>query len=246
MQKTCAYYWLWLVVFGVLLPDGLRAEEPEQLIKLRNAYKEAHVAALEPLTKKYFAALAALREKYSKAGNLEAALIVKSEEEGKNETDKSDQPKGLVTLNQKYQEVRDKESAKVTQKYLKALVALQKKLTQAGDLDGALMVKKEHAKYLSGEKKEAKKKRRIGKWTKKTLIGTAWALQNGDTYFFEKAGVLRIRFQAGHETTRDRWLWKPDGTIAVYFPNSQGEFVLGEDGVSAFLNGGPVKLVEEE
>ena len=142
---------LLFVAINFLAIPKVAATEPEQLVSLRKGYVDAHVAAIEPITKKYLKALAELREKLAKEGNLEAALIVKSEESNTNKTELSKQPRQLIALNRIYKQVCDRESAKITKKYGSALKKLQDKLTRAGDLEGALIVKTEHQKYTSKE-----------------------------------------------------------------------------------------------
>ena len=143
---------LLFVAINFLAIPKVAATEPEQLVSLRKGYVDAHVAAIEPITKKYLKALAELREKLAKEGNLEAALIVKSEESNTNKTELSKQPRQLIALNRIYKQVCDRESAKVTKKYGSALKKLQDKLTRTGDLEGALIVKTEHQKYASKER----------------------------------------------------------------------------------------------
>ena len=143
---------LLFVAISFLAIPKVGATEPEQLVSLRRGYVDAHVAALEPITKKYYIALAELREKLAKEGNLEAALIVKSEESNTNKTELSKQPRQLIALNRIYKQVCDRESAKITKKYGSALKKLQDKLTRAGYLDDALIVKAEHQKYTSKER----------------------------------------------------------------------------------------------
>ena len=143
---------LLFVAINFLAIPKVAATEPEQLVSLRKGYVDAHVAALEPITKKYYKALAELREKLAKEGNLEAALIVKSEESNTNKTELSKQPRQLVGLNRIYKQVCDRESAKVTKKYVGALKKLQDKLTKVNELEDALKVKAEYQKYASKER----------------------------------------------------------------------------------------------
>jgi hypothetical protein len=143
---------LLFVAITFLAIPKVGAAEPEQLVSLRRGYVDAHVAALEPITKKYYIALAELREKLTKEGNLEAALIVKSEESNTNKTELSKQPRQLIALNRIYKQVCDRESAQVTKKYVSALKKLQDKLTRAGYLEDALIVKTEHQKCTSKER----------------------------------------------------------------------------------------------
>ena len=140
------------VAINFLAIPKVGATEPEQLVSLRKGYVDAHVAVLEPITKKYYKALAELREKLASEGNLEAALIVKSEESNTNKTELSKQPRQLIGLNRIYKQVCDRESAKVTKKYVSALKKLQDKLTRSGDLEDALIVKTEHQKYTLKER----------------------------------------------------------------------------------------------
>ena len=153
-MKTLLLYqfgFLFLAITFLAIPK-VGAAEPAQLVNLRKGYVDAHVAAIEPITKKYYKALAELREKLVKGGNLEAALIVKSEENNNNKTEVSKQPRQLIALNRIYKQTTDRESAKVTTKYTRALKKLQDKLTRAGNLEGALKVKVEYQKYTAKER----------------------------------------------------------------------------------------------
>lgn len=222
-------------------------EEPEQLTKLRNAYLDAHLAALKPVTEKYLAGLAKLREKFTKSGNLEAALIVQSEENGKNETPEANQPRQLITLNRIYKRAKDQESAKVTKKYVTALQSLQKKLTKSGDLSGAMYVKKECEKYLAKNnvRKAAKQGDKDKKWTKQSLTGTAWKSPEGDLFILKKGGDVRIERANGAVLTRDRWkLDEQKQQVIFYFPNSQNCMKLNSDGVTGSVDGDTFKLVK--
>jgi hypothetical protein len=143
---------LLFVAINFLAIPKVAATEPEQLVSLRKGYVDAHVAAIEPITKKYLKALAELREKLAKEGNLEAALIVKSEESNTNKTELSKQPRQLIALNRIYKQACDRESAQVTKKYVSALKKLQDKLTRTGYLEDALIVKTEHQKCTSKER----------------------------------------------------------------------------------------------
>jgi hypothetical protein len=52
--------------------------EPTDLVTLRDSWERARIAALTPIDKKYEDALSAMRERYTKQGNLPAAVAVDS------------------------------------------------------------------------------------------------------------------------------------------------------------------------
>ena len=175
---------LFVAVSFLAIPK-VGATEPEQLASLRKGYVDAHVAAIEPITKKYYKALAELREKLVKGGNLEAALIVKSEENNTNKTEVSKQPRQLIALNRIYKQTTDRESAKVTKKYTRALKKLQDKLTRAGNLEGALMVKVEYQKVTLKERTSVQD--RVKKFPDE-IVDVKWYWMHGkerrdNTYF---------------------------------------------------------------
>jgi len=61
-------------VFGVL-----KAEEPKELPSLRESYLKARQQALSPIEKKYRDALDAMKLRYTKQGDLEAAISIDNE-----------------------------------------------------------------------------------------------------------------------------------------------------------------------
>lgn len=66
------------IILG-LLGFAASAEDPRELVSLRESYQKAREQALSPLDKKYVDALTALKTRFTKEGNLEAALAVDSE-----------------------------------------------------------------------------------------------------------------------------------------------------------------------
>ncbi len=66
------------IILG-LLGFAASAEPPRELVSLRESYQKARQQALSPLDKKYVDALTALKTRFTKEGNLEAALAVDSE-----------------------------------------------------------------------------------------------------------------------------------------------------------------------
>lgn len=53
--------------------------EPEELLDLRGSFERARTAALEPLEKKYTDALTAMKDRFTKRGDLQGALAVQTE-----------------------------------------------------------------------------------------------------------------------------------------------------------------------
>ena len=211
-----------MLLFGVILiaQNYANAEEPNQLISLRNAYADAHVETMEPLTKKYLAALAALREKLAKSGDLEGALVVKSEEEGTNKTEESKQPRQLVALNRIYNVTKDRKSREVTEKYINALHALQLKLTKSGDLEGAQKVKIERQKYItekkSSDKEESSNTVKLSKREfTKLMISGGWEWRSSHK-FSGKANLDDVRFSSdGRCNIEWIWKWEIDGSGSI-------------------------------
>lgn len=81
------------------------AEEPEDLIKLREAYQQAQERAMAPLQQKYISGLEAMKLRMTKAGKLQDALAVdaelkamvaKTEEEPAEEVKSGNHPDNLV------------------------------------------------------------------------------------------------------------------------------------------------------
>jgi len=68
------------------------AEEPKDLVSLRASWQRAREQALSPLDKKYAEALSALKIRFTKEGNLEAALAVDGELKGLQGTAEPAQP----------------------------------------------------------------------------------------------------------------------------------------------------------
>jgi hypothetical protein len=166
---------------------------------------------MEPLTKKYLAALASLRGKLAKAGDLEGALIVKSEEDGTNKTAVSKQPRQLVALNRIYESTRDRKSEEVTKIYIKALHALQVKLTRSGELEDAQKVKTEHQKYIKGgndtDKDESSTTVKLSKTQfKKLMVSGDWEWRASHKYSGEP-DVDNVRFAKDGTCSID-WVWK--------------------------------------
>ncbi|MBL9114359.1 MAG: hypothetical protein JNJ83_05080 [Verrucomicrobiaceae bacterium] len=68
-----------VVIIAASLAHFVQAQvpdEPSDLIALRDAWEKARAAALAPVDKKYDDALTVMRERYTKQGNLAAALAV--------------------------------------------------------------------------------------------------------------------------------------------------------------------------
>ncbi|MCP5536769.1 MAG: hypothetical protein H7A51_11145 [Akkermansiaceae bacterium] len=200
-----------LFTVGVIIADGVRADEPEELLSLRKAYADAHVEALEPLTKKYMQALASLKKKLSQAGDLEGAIIVESEEKGTNKTAEKDQPRQLVRLNRIYESSREKISAEVTAKYINALKELQVKLTKSGDLEGAVQVKTEYEKYVAetqGDKKDAseKKAKLSRRQIEKIVTSGEWEWRSSHK-FSGKPAIDNVKFYEDGRCSVE-WIWK--------------------------------------
>ena len=195
---------------------ALAENDPVELISLRKAYADAHVEALEPLTKKYFQALASLKKKLSQAGDLEGAIIVESEEKGTNKTAEEHQPRELVRLNRLYKTTSERKSREVTHKYIKALHALQLKLTRSGDLEGAQKVKAEHQKYLTAKEdasKEDASKEDSSKTVKlskreftKLMTSGVWEWRASHKYS-GKANLENVRFFEDGSCNIE-WIWK--------------------------------------
>ncbi len=64
---------------GATAVFGQDPNEPKDLTSLRESYQRARSAALAPIEKKYSDALAAMKVRLTKAGNLEGALAVDTE-----------------------------------------------------------------------------------------------------------------------------------------------------------------------
>lgn len=62
-----------------MLAFGQATKEPEELLDLRGSFEKARSAALSPLEKKYKDALSAMKERFTKRGELENALAVQAE-----------------------------------------------------------------------------------------------------------------------------------------------------------------------
>lgn len=67
---------------GAAFIFGQNANEPKELGSLRESYQKARSVALAPIEKKYVDALTAMKERLTKAGNLEGALAVDAELKG--------------------------------------------------------------------------------------------------------------------------------------------------------------------
>lgn len=211
MKLSILQMFLILLSIGIFIPNAVMADEPADLISLRKAYANAHVEAMEPLTKKYFQALASLKKKFSQAGDLEGAIIVESEEKGTNKTAVEDQPRQLVSLNRLYKTTSERISREVTNKYINALHALQLKLTRSGDLEGAQKVKAEHQKYLTekkgAEKEGSSKSVKLSKreFTKLMVSGN-WEWRSAHKYS-GKADLNNVRFNENGSCNID-WIWQ--------------------------------------
>ena len=127
-----------VAALGLLSASACLAE-PAELDTLRKK-RDGELARINDL---YVAALDKLKQKYTKAGNLEAAVAIKAE------IDKSDPAKKEVTPSNArdepldlgiLREKRGNEFAKINRQYLAALEKLKVKYTKAGDLDSASSV----------------------------------------------------------------------------------------------------------
>lgn len=68
-----------IVVLGTEIILAQTATEPKELIAIRESYQKACSTALSPIEKKYSDALKGMKERLTKAGNLEGALAVDTE-----------------------------------------------------------------------------------------------------------------------------------------------------------------------
>lgn len=67
------------VMTALWTASAFSAEPPKDLLALRQSWQKAREQAISPIDKKYADALAALKSRYTKDGNLEAALAVDAE-----------------------------------------------------------------------------------------------------------------------------------------------------------------------
>ncbi|MBX7211009.1 MAG: hypothetical protein K1X78_22075 [Verrucomicrobiaceae bacterium] len=67
------------VILAALLTRSIAADPPKELTSLKDSYIKARSKAVAPIEKKYLEALIAMKTKFTKAGDLDAALFVDSE-----------------------------------------------------------------------------------------------------------------------------------------------------------------------
>jgi hypothetical protein len=66
-------------LLSALVCQAQQGSDPKELSSLRDSYTKAKAAAVAPIDKKYVDALLGLKDKFTKAGNLEAAIATDAE-----------------------------------------------------------------------------------------------------------------------------------------------------------------------
>ena len=90
---------LLILCFGLSSIAPAMAQQAKlEMISLRTQYENAVDRQVSPLRDKYLASLKALKEKYTKAGDLESALMI--DKELKSESDNLDGPSSKLPLNE--------------------------------------------------------------------------------------------------------------------------------------------------
>ena len=77
MRITLLYFIV--ILTAATVSFGENPNEPKELVSLRESYQKARTTAMAPIEKKYSDALASMKERLTKAGNLEGALAVDAE-----------------------------------------------------------------------------------------------------------------------------------------------------------------------
>ena len=68
-----------LALLQPLIGGAQQASDPKELSSLRDSYNKARTAATAPIDRKYVEALFVLKEKFTKSGNLDAAIATDTE-----------------------------------------------------------------------------------------------------------------------------------------------------------------------
>lgn len=145
-----------ILVVAILPPGSAIAgqkekEEPAKLAELRTSWNLAKERGERPIKKSYLNALVKLRDDFTKSGDLSDAILVRTEIESLTEVDAKAlvpiKPPELVALRKTYDDAMAKLRGGLDQKYVKALRAMQSHYKRKPDLEGALAVAAELAKF---------------------------------------------------------------------------------------------------
>jgi hypothetical protein len=229
MKPRLPAIWIYaLVIFlGRLLP--LAAAEPEGLVKLREQYHVAQAQADQPMSAfivNYTRSLDAAKTTAQNQGDLDAVLAVEAEIKkaraggvGQNATyaPLHDLQKAFAKQLAQAQAAAAAEKQRLAGAYATALEGLQKSLTQAGNLDGAVVVKGELEKI---SKSNPQIRSSAETHEELAFVDKRWITGSGSRFIFHADGT---GFQESDAEGRVAIKWKKgDNNLFVVNGESGG------------------------
>ena len=135
------------------------AEEPAELVDLRQAWEKQRTEAQNKVDKLYFEELEELKKNFTQAGKLAAALAVDNVIKGGKKAD--NEPAELSKMRQARDKSLKKALTPLDKKYWQDLKNLKQEFQADGNLNGALAADTEIKKVLAGQKTRNQKWRVI-------------------------------------------------------------------------------------
>jgi hypothetical protein len=192
--------------------------DPPQLSLLRNSWSQAKNRAAQPADLAYQKRLERLQKDLSSSGKIEEAITVKKEVEklvadpnlcAEGEFDPT--PKGseqVAPLRKTWLESRAKSAQPTLVIYSRELEKLQDQLANAGELEGALAVKRELDRIQRGDKTVPAGAKSPG------FVGERWKTASGSQFLFKPDGTGTQANAAGREWPT-AWQEGADGLVVV-------------------------------
>ncbi len=200
-------------ISGCLLFFPAAIKGQEKLLGLKKHKESAIERVITPLNKAYLGKLDELMDHLTTSGELNKALVVKNEIDrvGRKPSESLEEeniPERLALLSRQRSAALERALAPIERKYHKELDRLLRNYTSAGNLEAALKVREELAKYRDGPSSDDEEKG----FSKAFLIGTVWEYaigNNPDRLQFGDGKVLVLKGDgSGNFTPGDSREWE--------------------------------------
>ncbi|MDI1313850.1 hypothetical protein [Prosthecobacter sp.] len=235
-----------LVVLGfslVAMGTSAPAAEPAQISMLRKSWEQARDRAAQPIDESYLRELHKLLDTFTKSGQLEDAIVVKTESQSVVDdastaaaasAEAVKKPAKLDSLRKTWVQSRDKALQPSNAVYVRELQKLQESYSKAGKLEDALAAKSELEK-VGGTPMPASRQ-------SKAFVGKKWATASGSHFTFKADGTgtqanatgkewpLKWTQDADDLLTVEGWSDDKKATLYFRFPKSrEGTFGSSTD-----------------
>jgi hypothetical protein len=206
---------LLLPLISLLIASAALAEEPAELVELRQAWEKERTEAQEKIDKLYFDELEQLKKNFTQARNIADALAVANVIKGGEKAD--NEPAELSKMRQARNKSLKKVLTPLDKKYWQDLKKLKEDFIKEGKLVGVVATDAEIKKVLAAYKKpEAPKQVKTtgeenpleGTWIVTLSPGqasTTYKIKGGDIKVI-KSHYLRVGDSAKMKKYKDGWI----------------------------------------